>query len=410
MSEKDMVELGGPPSPHPVGAAPPVAGRGRRRAHRQVLAVAAALLVGALLVGLAVVRVPYYALAPGHVRSTERLIEVKDGEHYDAEGDVLFTTVSVRGRITLWEVIGAWLDPAVEVVPERDLLGDRTQQENRQANRELMVDSKSRALRLAFEKLGYQVARPVAAVLTSVQAGSPADGLVEAGEAVVAIDGVRIRSSEEVLAALAARRPGDEVQLALRRIDPAELVGDAAPPASGAADAGRDPADPTLPDVRTVRVVLGARPDNAAAAFLGVGLQTQNAFRFPVEVEIDSGSVIGPSAGLAFTLGVLDVLTPGELTGGERVAVTGTIDERGRVGPIGGIVQKAAAVRRSGAKVFIVPAATAARELEEARHLAGDDLELFPVNTLDEALEALATQGGNALALPPLDGSDPPGA
>ena len=73
-------------------------------------------------------------------------------------------------------------------------------------------------------------------------------------------------------------------------------------------------------------------------------------------MDIDSGAVGGPSAGLAFTLGVMDVLTPGELTGGKLVAVTGTIDSDGSVGPIGGLVHKVDAARHAGATLFLVPA------------------------------------------------------
>ena len=112
----------------------------------------------------------------------------------------------------------------------------------------------------------------------------------------------------------------------------------------------------------------------------------------PFDVGIDTASVGGPSAGLALTLAVLDVLTPGELTGGTGVATTGTIDVFGNVGPIGGAEQKAHAVRRAGIDVFLVPVAN----FEEAKAGAGDDLEVIAISTLDEALAVLAERGGVA--------------
>jgi PDZ domain-containing protein len=119
----------------------------------------------------------------------------------------------------------------------------------------------------------------------------------------------------------------------------------------------------------------------------------------PFDVEIDTAQVGGPSAGLALTLSIIDKLTEGELTGGLRVATTGTIDIDGTVGPIGGIQQKAHAVRRAGIDVFIVPEDDA----ETAREVLGDSAEVIGVRTLDEAIDALGRLGGQteALALPP---------
>ena len=99
---------------------------------------------------------------------------------------------------------------------------------------------------------------------------------------------------------------------------------------------------------------------------LGVRLTTR--VKLPFEIEIDSGKVVGPSAGLAYALELLDVLTPGELTGGRVVAATGDLQADGTVGPIGGVAQKAVTVRRAGAKVFLVPRAN----LDEARSRAGE--------------------------------------
>jgi PDZ domain-containing protein len=118
-------------------------------------------------------------------------------------------------------------------------------------------------------------------------------------------------------------------------------------------------------------------------------------FEFPIDVTIDSGNVGGPSAGLAFTLAVLDVLTPGEITGGHRVAATGTMALDGTVGPVGGAAQKAVTVRDAGYEVFLVPS----DELEEVRATVGDDLRVIAVDTLAEALDALDSLGGNAGSL-----------
>jgi PDZ domain-containing protein len=148
-----------------------------------------------------------------------------------------------------------------------------------------------------------------------------------------------------------------------------------------------------------VSVTLGTREDDPTIGFLGIGPQTrwEDVEDLPVDVGVRTDQVGGNSAGLALTLAILDLLTPGELTGGLQVAGTGTIDLEGQVGPIGGIRQKVIAARRAGMDVLLVPR----NELPEALDVAGD-LQVEGVATLDEALTALAGLGGNAdsLALP----------
>ena len=116
----------------------------------------------------------------------------------------------------------------------------------------------------------------------------------------------------------------------------------------------------------------------------------------PFPVSINTTRIGGPSAGLAFTLALLDDLTPGELTGGEQVAVTGTILADGKVGPVGGVEQKVVAVNRTDATLFLVPP----DEFEAAKAGADNDVTVVAVNTVDEALAALAAHGGNVSGIP----------
>ena len=140
-----------------------------------------------------------------------------------------------------------------------------------------------------------------------------------------------------------------------------------------------------------VSVVLGARDDDQTVGFMGVVPQTrwEDVEDLPVDVLVNTGRVGGNSAGLALTLSILDLITPGELTGGLQVATTGTIDPAGVVGPIGGIVQKVVAAREGGMDLFLVPASEAA----QAREHAGD-MAVEGVATLEDALAALARHGG----------------
>jgi PDZ domain-containing protein len=148
---------------------------------------------------------------------------------------------------------------------------------------------------------------------------------------------------------------------------------------------------------RTEKVRLIASPDDASRTIVGITPADTRTVEVPFEVAISTNAIGGPSAGLAFTLALLDELTPGNLMGNVRVATTGTIEEDGTVGPIGALRQKTVAVRRAGAKVFLVPKAQSAAELAAARSAAGTDLKVIPVGTLDEALKALQKFGGGVL-------------
>jgi PDZ domain-containing protein len=376
------------------GSSAPGAPATPRRRHR--LRWAAVIVAGVLLVALVAslfVPVPYYLIEPGSARATEPLVSVQGGREYPPEeGAIYFTTVSTRPARAFTAFLG-WLDPDTDVVDEELILGDNTPEENRQVNLEMMESSVDVAAEVAFEHLGFDVETGTGAIVAGIAPDLPVADALRPGDVIVGVDGVRTTTSDEVVEQIQSHEPGDEVRLRVQ-YDPSVLeqqdddsLGDPLP------GVGEDD-DLTT---RTETVELGARPEDEDQPLLGVQLGTRDQeINLPFPVEIDTGQVGGPSAGLAFTLAVLDVLTPGELTGGKDVAVTGTIDGLGNVGPIGGIAQKAAAVRDAGHDVFIVPAS----EAEQARARAGD-VEVIGVETLDDALQALADLGGNALDLEP---------
>jgi PDZ domain-containing protein len=172
--------------------------------------------------------------------------------------------------------------------------------------------------------------------------------------------------SDQVVSKVRQHKPGDVIKLGFQR---------------GGAD-------------KTVELTSIASPEGNAR--IGVQLQTNNLkFDFPVDVSIETGLVGGPSAGLAFTLALIDDLTEGELTGGQYVAVTGTMDADGNVGQVGGVAQKTVTARRAGAIAFLVPP----EEEKDAKKFAGK-MEIIPVKTLADALAALHRLEGSEVALP----------
>jgi PDZ domain-containing protein len=323
------------------------------------------LLVG--LVGASLVEVPYYAFSPGRPVNTTPLVSVSDGPSFEPEGDIYLTTVSLR-RATIFEALAGWLDPTVDVVKEEVILPPGTPPSQlRASNLEAMDGSKQAALGVAYEALGFDAIKGTGATVAGVVGGSPADGVLAEGDTVVEVEGDEVDLSFEVSAALAGSAPGDEVGLVVE-----------------GADGGR----------RDVRVVLGENPDVPGTPFLGVLLQTRDfELDFPFDVTIDSEDIGGPSAGLAFTLEVLDRLTAGELTGGMSVAATGEIGLDGRIGPIGGAAQKGVAVEDAGISLFLVPRGN----LEQATRETSSALRVEPVDTLEDALDVLEDAGGDPL-------------
>ena len=362
-----------PPAPDAV--APPAAlVTGRRPPSRWWIAAIAGWVLAGAVVAAATIKVPYVALRPGSARPVSEQVVVDGAESFPPAESVAFTTVNVRS-VSLLEAVEGWLSDDIDVLPEARVRGDRSEEENRRYNAQLMDTSKLTAIAVALEHLGQEVEiRTSGTVVRQIAADAPAAEVLEIDDVIVAVDGEPVDEVDEIGRLLQPGGPGATHTLTLER------------PAGST----------TRLDVEVTTI---AATDNPERAIIGIAPEERIVdYDFPLDVTIDTGRVGGPSAGLAFTLAVLDVLTPGELTGGHRVAVTGTMALDGTVGPVGGAAQKAVTVRDAGYEVFLVPS----DELEQVREAIGDDLVVVAVDSLDEALEALASLGGNAgsLALP----------
>ncbi len=331
----------------------------------------AAGLAGVALVVLSIVKVPFFSQSPGSATPLEDLIEIEGADEFPSEGEVLFTTVRLTGELSVLEWVAAKFDDAVVIRPRDEVLGTQTRDEQREQNLSLMSESQELAKRVALDYLGYDVIQESGALITQIQEDSGAVGIIEPFDVLVSAGGVQLFDGDDLVGQIELREPGDVLSIVIRRFDATGETTD-------------------IDD----EVVLGARDDGSA--LMGVGVQTAfELTELPVDIEIDTARVGGPSAGLALSLSVLDLLTEGELTGGVQVATTGTIDILGNIGPIGGVAQKTHAVRRAGIDLFLVPAA----DFDVAQAAAGDDLEVVAVATFDEAVEVLAARGGNGLSL-----------
>jgi PDZ domain-containing protein len=332
------------------------------------------LLVTALVVTM-LIHVPYVIESPGSAEPVEQLITVPPSRAYPTPDRINLVTVTVNTSVTVFDKWRAQHSSDQTIVPAQQVLGTQTPQENDRLNQVLMRQSKDAAVLTALDKLGYNVTpTQTGALIETIDHGTPADGVVQVGDTIVAVDGQPINSRDQLVQVLGAHKPGDQVRLTVE--------------------------DPNG-NRRDATVTLGSHPDRPGTGFLGVGADDRLSYpSLPFDVSIDSQQIGGPSAGLAFTLGILDELTPGDLTGDKDVAATGTISPDGTVGEIGGVEQKVTAVHRAHIPYFLVPAGDA----PAAQKSAPSDVKIVPVHTLDDALAFLKTLGGSGLPAPVAQG------
>ena len=296
-----------------------------------------------------------YIFLPDPARPVEPLVHV-EGEHdRPGTGGIYMVDIIVRKASLLEKYFpgihdGATLVPADVYNPQ-----DLPERIQRQQGLAEMSSSQRIAAAVALRELGYKVTAD-GVVVSAVDVGAPADGVLEPDDVIVGANGKDIASPEDLSQVMSDVKPGETVTLRIER-DGAE---------------------------QTVRVGTKASDDNPPRALMGIIIEPK--LELPVDITIDTGEIGGPSAGLAFTLDIIDELGPTDIDHGEKVVATGEIALDGSVHEIGGIEQKTVGARKAGADVFLVPDANA----EGARKYA-DGLRIVPVSNLDEALHALAT-------------------
>ena len=332
-------------------------------------------LVALLAVGaFAITRpVPYVRFSPGPVYNAlgedqgQPVVSIDGAETFPTDGELGITTVYELGapgsRLTLFEAFKGWLDPSVDVIP-RDLLyeedafdDDDAGDEFRRQGAAQLAESEENAVAAALSFTGEPVTYEV--VVTEVESDAPASGALEVDDAIVAINDQDVDTYADVRRIMNKVDPGDDVDVRIERDD----------------------------DELTETITSGSSPDDDERAYLGVYLGLE--FDSPVEVDLSLDDVGGPSAGLIFSLAIVDSLTPESLTEGRAIAGTGTITPEGKVGAIGGIVQKMHGAKGDGAEIFLAPRSNCGDVVGNIP----DGLAVVAVRTLDEAVGALDGTG-----------------
>jgi Lon-like protease len=326
------------------------------RTRRLWIWFATAIVLSGLAVGSFYIPVPFlYGYFPGPVRDVGKLVGVTTrAPTYPSDGRFYLTTVNVDVDMTVAEFVGAVVDPNATVVLESQVTGGASLDELKQIQEREMDVSKQHAREVALEAVDMGRAHSDGARVVRTDPRAPADGVLESGDVIVAVNGAEVETTCDVGAVVDELRIGQETGVVVERDGRRTAL---------TLRTARNPADPTSP-------------------YFGVFMEDIN-YRFDsgVEVDFQTGRIAGPSAGLMFSLALYDRLTPEDLTEGRDVAGTGTIDCDGGVGAIGGIEQKVAAAESQGAEIFLAPAANAAA----ARRVA-DDIDVVSVSDFDDAI------------------------
>jgi PDZ domain-containing protein len=326
------------------------------------------LLVAVAVTAMAFIKVPYVIISPGDATALDGgIVSISGARTYPHKGELLYLTVRVSNSDpNVWRWLFAKLDSDVSVEKRENVIGCATYGDSASLQDELIRQSKDIAQQVALRRLGYDVPEVGTSIaIRDVLCGGPSDGLLHVGDRITSVDAAPVHTSDDVGPLIKAKARGEVVRLTVERN-------------------GKS---------REVAVELGQRD---GAGFLGIVSQTLFDWQFPVDVKIDTEQVSGPSAGLAFTLAIIDALTPGDLTGARKVAVSGEMAVDGSVQPVGGVEQKAVAARENGASLMLVPPGEARAARDHA-----DGMKVIEVRTIDDALRALEQGGGKPVAAPP---------
>lgn len=414
------------------------------------------VLIFAVVAAASIIRVPYVSLSPGSVYSLSEAVQVDggDGEFaiYPPESDMGFVTVRRSHQLTLWRLFFDSLDSRIDINRHTDIYQGRSQEEIDRLRSAQMLGSQGDAVEIALRHLGKtrvtlmpdllsadyedvlscffapseeeQTAESLrrfarsffptlpdgttgvnqiagVRLLANSENGSMREALSShwqssskflLGDTVVSANGKPVGNTADMRAALEGIEPGESVSLEMQFFD--QPVRQVAARLGESLSESEGPISLAFEDAGLSDGAVGDQESDLECP----DAQTWLFFEWPdlelvTRVSFETGDVGGPSAGLAFALAVVDLLTEGDLTGGLRVATTGIFGSHrsDEVRSVGGVPQKTTAVRNSGYDVFLVPE----NDYDEAISAAGDELRVEKVTTLRDALAVLECLGGD---------------
>ncbi len=299
----------------------------------------------------------YYIIKPGTAESLGDKVQV-EGKVRDEEGQFYMVTVAQQ-EANLWAFLYASVNPVLDLRPVSGVIPPgMSLEEYNQIMQSWMQDSKYLAQVIALQRAGYDVSIASDGVeIKEIISGSPAEGILLAGDVIKAVEGQDVYLAEEVVNLIQAKRIGESTNLTVQRGE--ELL--------------------------DLNVTTTYHMDTTEKAALRIYVSTLNwQPLLPLDINIETGPVIGPSAGIMFVLEIMDRLVSDNLTAGHAIAGTGAISLNGKIGGIGGVKQKVVAAERAGIEYFLVPE----ENYQEAKRVARK-IEVVSVKELNEVLQFL---------------------
>ena len=341
--------ISGPPEP------------GRAVKYRFIRILGASLLCLIMLAAASALAMTNNGLdAPGVALSVGPMIKLPAQYRHAFKGQFFLVTVISQAPITAGEWLAGQVSPALQIVPPEQVTPKNTtpQQQARQ-NYQMLDSSETTAIAVGLRLAGY----PSALVGKGVQVdailpGSHANGVLKIGDVIVGLNGSPVQTINDLINGISAQPYPSTAHLLVKR---------------GGAQLSLDiPLMPAVPPADTPK--------------LGIQIETAGFdYHPPFPVSIETNKISGgPSAGLIFTLSVYNSLISQDLTGGRRIAGTGTINLDGSVGPIGGVKQKIFAAEAVGATYFLCPVDNYADAVSVAR-----TTQVVKIATVQQAVDFL---------------------
>lgn len=299
----------------------------------------------------------YYVVRPGKAIDLKDFVSIENSNEGSEGAFFLVTVLQQRATIPLF--IYGLVSPSVDILPRNRVIPpEMDPQEYRELTRLWMEESQILAKVLALRKAGYNV--PIESdgvVVVEVLNDSPAYNILKKDDIIKEVDDKKVYLTEELIEIVQNREPGDNVKLTIQRGD----------------------------RISEKNIETTTHTENETKAALRVFVRTLNwEPQIPIDIEINTGGITGPSAGMMFVLEILNQLTPEDITKGQKIAGTGTVNIREEVGSIGGVKQKVVAAEKAGADIFLVPE----NNFLDAQR-ASRTIQVISIKELEEAINIL---------------------
>ncbi len=300
----------------------------------------------------------YYFMSPGPPYQWD--IEINDVETFGSEGNLFQLTVR-RDEANYFVYAWANLNNEIDLYPREVILPDGvTPKELSEISIQNMITSENIAIAVALDALGYNVESEGDGVLVvGLLDNSPVRDKLYKNDLITSINNQTVKSSTEFISLLKTYDIGDTVEIGLIRNE--ENI-----------------------KIKTTLIEHIEYENEPMVGFLAT--TPNQKFVYPFEVDINTGNVGGPSAGMMMALNVYNLLTEKDITAGNKIAGTGTIEIDGSIGPVGGVKQKVIAAKKANATLILVPTAN----FLEANIYSDENTSIIAVDSFEEALDVIS--------------------